>query len=81
MESECVVVVGGGGTRYDCLGGESPSERSTFTYVSKASPKECSGNQAKSSEAAVLAFESEAVEEEVVGRSSEGAGFCWRSAM
>lgn len=81
MELEWVVVVGGGGTKYDCLGGESPSERSTFTYVSKASPKECSGSQARRSEAAVFAFESDAVEEEVVGRSSEGTGFCWRSAM
>jgi hypothetical protein len=71
-------VVGGGGTRYDCFGGESPSERSTFTYVSRASPRECSGSQARRSDAAMFAFEVE--EEEDVGRD-EGAGFCCRSAM
>ena len=78
MELECVVVVGGGGTRYDCFGGVSPSARSTLTYVSLASPKECSGTQARRREAAVLAFAD--WEEEDVGRES-GAGFCCRSAM
>jgi len=78
MDSVWIVVVGGGGTRYDCLGGDSPSERSTFTYMSKASPRECSGSHAKRSEAAALDFE--VVEEDEVGRES-GAGFCWRRAM
>jgi hypothetical protein len=78
MELECVVVVGGGGTRYDCFGGESPSERSTLTYGSRASPRECSGSQARRREAAV--FERADVEEEDVGRES-GGGFCCRRAM
>ena len=72
MELECVVV-GGGGTRYDCFGGESPSARSTLTYVSRASPRECSGSHARSREAAV--FERADVEDEEVGRES-GGGFC-----
>ncbi len=74
-----MVVVGGGGTRYDCLGGESPSARSTFTYVSRASPRECSGSHARSRDAAVLVF-AEVEDEEDVGRES-GAGFCCRRAM
>jgi len=78
MELDCVVV-GGGGTRYDCFGGESPSERSTFTYMSLASPRECSGSQARRREAALLAFVL-VVEEEVVGLSV-GMGFCCSRAM
>ena len=72
-------VMGGGGTRYDCLGGSSPSERSTFTYVLRASPREDSGSHARSSEAAALDFV-DVEEEEEVGRES-GAGFCWSRAM
>lgn len=68
-----MVVVGGGGTRYDCFSGESPSDRSTLTYISRASPRECSGSHASRSDAAVLSLE--VVEEEDVGRDS-GAGFC-----
>lgn len=71
-------VIGGGGTRYDCLGGLSPSERSTFTYVFSASPNEDSGSHARRSEAAFFDFAE--VEEDDVGRES-GAGFCWRRAM
>lgn len=73
-----MVVVGGGGTRYDCFGGASPSARSTFTYVFKASPKEDSGSHAKRREEAALdlAF----AESEEVGRES-GAGFCCSKAM
>jgi hypothetical protein len=56
------------------------SLRSTLTYVSRASPRECSGSQARRREAAVLAAAAEAVEEEDVGRE-EGAGFCCRSAI
>lgn len=78
MLPESVVLVGGGGTRYDCLGGESPSERSTLTYVFRASPREDSGSHAKRSEAEVLDLE--LVEEEDVGRES-GAGFCCSKAM
>jgi hypothetical protein len=78
MEPECVVVVGGGGTRYDCLGGESPSLKSTFTYVFRASPREDSGSHAKRREAAVFSLASFDVEE--VGRES-GGGFCWSRAM
>lgn len=70
-----MVVVGGGGTRYDCFGGDVLSLRSTFTYVSRASPRECSGSQAKRREEA--AREAEVVDEEEVGR----AGFCWRRAI
>lgn len=72
------MVVGGGGTRYDCLGGESPSERSTFTYVFRASPRDDSGSHARSKEAAVLDFAS--LEEGEVGRES-GGGFCCNKAM
>jgi hypothetical protein len=72
------VVVGGGGTRYDCLGGESPSARSTLTYVSNESPRECSGSQARRREDAVLDLD--VVDEEDVGRES-GAGFCCNSAI
>lgn len=78
MEPECAVIVGGGGTRYDCFGGESPSDRSTFTYISRASPREFSGSHASRREAAVLVLEG--VEEEDGGRES-GAGFCWRRAI
>lgn len=46
----CTVVAGGGGTRYDCLGGSDESERSTLTYVSYASPSDTSGTQARRSE-------------------------------
>jgi hypothetical protein len=79
MEPGYAVEVGGGGTRYDCLGGESPSDRSTFTYVSRASPRELSGSHASRREAAVLDFEV-VEEEEETGRES-GAGFCWRRAI
>lgn len=74
-----MVVVGGGGTRYDCRGGESPSERSTFTYVLRASPNEDSGSHARRREEAAL-FRASAVEEEDVGREL-GAGFCCRRAI
>jgi hypothetical protein len=47
-------------------------------YISFASPRECSGSHASSSEAAAL--DVEVVEEEVEGRSS-GAGFCCSRAM
>ncbi len=73
-----MVVVGGGGTRYDCFGGESPSAMSTLTYVSRASPRECSGSQARRREAATFDFAD--VEEEDVGRES-GGGFCCRRAI
>jgi len=73
------VVVGGGGTRYVCFGGESPSDKSTFMYMFNASPRECSGSQARRSEAAVLDF-AEVVEEEDVGRES-GVGFCCSNAI
>jgi hypothetical protein len=74
-----VVVVGGGGTRYDCFGGDDESERSTFTYVSYESPKEDSGSQARSRfEAATLRAELEEV-----GRASLGGtgAFCCTKAM
>lgn len=74
----CMDVTGGGGTRYDCLGGLSPSERSTFTYMFKASPSECSGSHARRRDSAFFDFED--LDEEDVGRES-GAGFCWRRAM
>lgn len=45
-------VVGRGGTRYDCLGGDEASLRSTLTYVSYASPNEASGTQASRREEA-----------------------------
>ena len=48
----CEVVLGGGGTRYDCFGGEEESDRSTLTYVSYASPSADSGIQARRSEEA-----------------------------
>lgn len=70
--------MGGGGTRYVCLGGESPSDRSTFTYMSFESPRECSGSHANRRESADLDLE--VVDEEVVGREL-GAGFCCKSAM
>ena len=73
-----MVVVGGGGTKKVCLGGLSPSDKSTFTYVFRESPREDSGSHASSKEAAVLDFAD--VEEDDVGRES-GAGFCCRSAM
>ena len=73
-----MVDVGGGGTRYDCFGGESPSARSTFTYVLRVSPREDSGSQARRRDAAVLAFAE--VEEEEVWQES-GAGFCCSRAM
>jgi hypothetical protein len=71
-------VVGGGGTRYDCLGGESPSERSTFTYVFSASPREDSGSQARRREAAALDLAD--VDEEEGGAES-GGGFCCSRAI
>ena len=58
--------MGGGGTRYDCLGGDDESDRSTFTYVSYASPRFDSGIQARSSDDA---FTLRADEDEV-GRAS-----------
>jgi hypothetical protein len=60
------------------LGGESPSAKSTLTYMFRASPREDSGSQARRRDAAALDFAE--VEEEDVGRES-GAGFCWRRAM
>lgn len=72
------VVVGGGGTRYDCLGGESPSERSTLTYVSLASPRLDSGSHASRRDADAAEFE--LVEVAVVGREP-GGSFCWRRAI
>lgn len=71
--------MGGGGTRKDCLGGESPSQRSTLTYVFRASPREDSGSHASRRFAEVRSRVS-FVEEEEDGRD-EGAGFCWSSAM
>lgn len=70
----CVEGVGGGGTRYDCLGGEEESDRSTFTYVSYASPRFDSGSQQRSRDEA-LALRAE---EDEVGRASLTAlfGFC-----
>lgn len=78
MDPEWVVVVGGGGTRYDCFGGESPSARSTFTYVFKESPRDDSGSHARSKEAEVLDFAF--LEEDDVGRES-GGSFCCNRAM
>ena len=68
------MVVGGGGTRGVCLGGEEDSVRSTLRYVSSESPREDSGSQARRKE--------EALEEEV-GRSAASAGedFCCIRAM
>ena len=70
-------MVGGGGTRYDCLGGESPSESSTFTYRLWASPRECSGSHANSKEDDVTDFD--LVEEDEVGRESGGSFCCSRA--
>lgn len=71
---------GGAGTRKDCLGGDDVSERSTLTYVSYASPRADSGDQARRrSEAAGLLCECEEV-----GRSELNdavQGFCWMRAM
>lgn len=72
-----MVVVGGGGTRYDCLGGESPSDRSTLTYVLRASPRVDSGSHASRREEDIRDCE---VEEEDEGREF-GVGFCCNSAM
>lgn len=74
-----MVVVGGGGTRYDCRGGESPSERSTFTYVFRASPSVDSGSHARRREEAAL-FRASAVEAEDVGLDP-GTDFCCRRAI
>lgn len=46
--------------------------------MSRASPRECSGSQARRREEAVFSLAD--VEEEDVGRES-GGGFCWRRAM
>ena len=74
MVLACVVVVGGGGTRCVCLGGESESERSTLTYVSYASPRDDSGTHASRSEEELIVLE----DEEDVGRFALdcGDGFC-----
>lgn len=73
------LVVGGGGTRYVCLGGEDESERSTLTYVSYASPREDSGTHARRRDDA-WTFR---VEDELVGRASVvvDAAFCCIRAM
>jgi len=70
--------VGGGGTRYDCFGGESPSDSSTLTYIPCTSPRECSGSHARSrdDEAGVFEF----LEDEEVGRE-RGGSFCCSRAM
>jgi hypothetical protein len=75
----CVDGVGGGGTRYDCLGGEEESDRSTLTYVSYASPRLDSGIQQRSNEDALTLR----VEEDEVGRTSlpERLVFCCIRAM
>lgn len=75
----CVVVVGGGGTRYFCLGGESESERSTLTYVSYASPREDSGTHESRSEEEAIVFE----DEEELGRFELvcAGDFCCMRAM
>lgn len=75
----CEEVVGGGGTRYEILGGEDESERSTFTYVSYASPRADSGIQASSSDEELTLFE----DEDEVGRASLVflGDFCCISAM
>lgn len=75
----CEVVVGGGGTRYDCFGGESPSERSTLTYMSRESPRELSGSHASKRDGATVLF-LEAEEDDDAGRSSWGV-FCCSRAM
>lgn len=61
------------------MGGESPSERSTFTYIFSASPREDSGSQARRREAAALDF-ADVEEEEEEGRES-GGGFCCSRAI
>jgi hypothetical protein len=77
--TECVDGVGGGGTRYDCLGGDEESERSTFTYVSYASPRLDSGIQQSSNEDALTLWE----DEDEVGRASlaERLDLCCMRAM
>lgn len=77
-EPLCVVTVGGGGTRYDCLGGESPSQRSTLTYMLAESPSAFSGTQAnnKSDEFGFV----ESVDDEDVGRCVLD-DFCCNNAM
>jgi len=74
----CVDGVGGGGTRYDCRGGDDESDRSTLTYVSYASPRFDSGIQARSSDDAFTLR----AEEEEVGRASLTVrlDFCWTRA-
>ena len=71
--------MGGWGTRGVFLGGEEESERSTFAYVSCASPKDDSGTQARRKDAALKLR----AEDDVLGRSSGTAleGFCWTRAM
>ena len=77
--TECIEGVGGGGTRYDCLGGDDESERSTFTYVSYASPRLDSGIQQRSNEDALTLRE----DEDEVGRASlaERLDLCCMRAM
>lgn len=74
-----MLVEGGGGTRYDCLGGDDESERSTLTYVSYASPREDSGIHARSRLGACMLL----AEAEVEGRASFGSGgdFCCMRAI
>ena len=69
-----MVVVGGCGTNGVCLGGDEASERSTFAYVSYASPRDDSGTQARRKDAAFELL----VDEEEVGRciGSTVDGFC-----
>ena len=57
-----------------CLGGDEASERSTFTYMSYASPRDDSGTQARRKDEALELL----VDEEEVGRcvGSVGDGFC-----
>lgn len=53
-DSSNVVASGRGGTRYDCLGGDSLSFMSTLTYVLKSSwASEDSGTQARRYDAAL----------------------------
>ena len=74
-----LVVVGGGGTRGVCLGGEDDSARSTLRYVSRESPRDVSGSQARRKEEALVLL----AEEAEVARSNVlvGEGFCWMRAM
>ena len=67
--TECVDGVGGGGTRYDCLGGDDESERSTLTYVSYASPRLDSGIQQRSSDEALMLR----ADDDEAGRASAAA--------